>query len=90
MSKEPGAVHREFPGRPRELAAVRIVDLQPFGIVPQKLRRRQGAMDVAVPEQPFDVLDIRQQPLAERGVVLRDAFGGLAQHGQAHGDVEPV
>lgn len=75
---------------PGELAAKRIVHLQRLYIILQIIRGRHGAMEIVVPQPPFDPVDVGQQRIADRLVALRHALGILAQHGQAHGDVEPV
>ena len=43
-----------------------------------------------MPEQPLDAFQFGQQTLTGRIVVLCDAAGILAQHRDAHGDVEPI
>ena len=50
----------------------------------------QGHVGVAVPEPPLDPVQPALQRQGFDGAVMRQALGVLAQHGQSHGDVEPV
>jgi hypothetical protein len=47
-------------------------------------------MLIAVPEQPFDPLQVGQQILARRLIMVSDTTCVLTQHRQTHGDREPI
>ena len=47
-------------------------------------------MLIAVPQQPFDAAERLQQPFPFRPIVVGGAVGVLFEHGQPHGDVEPI
>jgi hypothetical protein len=53
----------------------------------QIVHGRPGAMDIAMPKQPLDPLDVGQQLITYSPLDLGDALGILAQYRQAHGEV---
>ena len=86
----PAVFDREFVRRPGELAALRVIDLQPLHVVLEYINRFSSTMLVAVPEQPLDPFQISQQPFTHRLIMVSDTTCVLFQHGHAHRDVEPI
>jgi hypothetical protein len=83
-------VDPEFPGGPGEPLQARIVVLQALDAIHHPLGPEQRLTDVAVPQIPLDLLKIALDLLGCLAVMMGEALGVLAEHGQAHGDVEPI
>ena len=85
-----GEVGAELGRGAREPLQARIVAGQVVEVIGQPLGPKQGLTDVAIPEIPFDPLELDLGFVRLLGVMVLQALGVLSEHGQAHGQMEPI
>jgi len=85
-----GNIGGELTSGSEKFAQIRIARFETEEVDLKVLDHFLGAGRVSMPEFPFNSLKLLCQSSAGFLVVLRDTFCKLAEHGDAHGDMEPV
>ena len=83
-------VGEEFIDAPAECLDARVGGSEILEVVAETANAGQGRSVIAVPQVPLDAFQFPFSVLRFVFVMMGEAFGILSQHGEPHGDMEPV